>query len=180
AEEDPAARTEIYKEMNAAFTEAKEVASKSEEVPGEVERIDQVKNVFWQSEHNRAVELATDDSVKQTVNEPLQLSLHHLKNATSIQPDSLLSWDVLSQVAAMNKNFEEAAGAKEKYLSMAQDTTLEANDYLQLASYHFQLDHHDDVVTALEAAYEQFPDNQEIVSNLADAYQRVGEPEKAN
>src|SRR5690625_714871 len=93
AEEDPAARTEIYKEMNAAFTEAKEVASKSEEVPGEVERIDQVKNVLWQSEHNRAVELATDDSVKQTVNEPLQLSLHHLKNATSIQPDSLLSWD---------------------------------------------------------------------------------------
>src|SRR5699024_4736707 len=35
------------------------------------------------------------------------------------------------------------------------------------------------VVTALEAAFEQFPDNQEIVSNLADAYQRVGEPEKA-
>src|SRR5699024_1278648 len=79
----------------------------------------------------------------------------------------------------MNKNFEEAAGAKEKYLSMAQDTTLEANDYLQLASYHFQLGRNNDVVTALEAAYEQFPDNQEIVSNLADAYQRVGEPEKA-
>lgn len=179
AEEDPAARTDIYKEMNAAFSKAKEVASQAEDVPGEVERIDDVKNVLWQGEHNRAVELATDDSLKKTVDEPLQRSMHHLKNATAIQPDSLLSWDVLSQVAAMNQNFEEAAGAKEKYISMAQDTSLEANDYLQLASYHFQLDNQEEVVASLEKAYDRFPDNQEIVSNLADAYQRVGEPEKA-
>lgn len=179
AEEDPEARTDIYKEMNAAFNEAEKVASEAEDVPGEVERIDDVKNVLWQGEHNRAVGLATDDSLKQTVDQPLQRAMHHLKNATSIQPDSLLSWDVLSQVAAMNQNFEEAAGAKEKYISMAQDTSLEANDYLQLASFHFQLENHEEVVTSLEQAHNQFPDNQEIVSNLADAYQRVGEPEKA-
>lgn len=179
AEEDPEARTETYKEMNDAFEKAQEVASEAENVPGEVERIEEVKNVLWQTEHNRAVELATDDSLKGTVDEPLQLSMHHLKNATNIQPDSLLSWDVLSQVSAMNKNFEEAAGAKEKYVSAAQDTSLEANDYLQLASYHFQLDNQEDVVVSLEEGHERFPDNQEIVSNLADAYQRIGEPEKA-
>lgn len=179
AEEDPAARAETYKEMNAAFEKAKEVAKEAEDVPGEVERIEDIKNVLWQTEHNRAVELATDDSLKKTVNNPLEQSMQHLKNATSIQPDSLLSWDVLSQVAAMNQSFEEAAGAKEKYISMAQDTSLEANDYLQLASYHFQLDNQQEVVTSLEKAHDQFPDNQEIVSNLADAYQRVGEPEKA-
>lgn len=179
AEEDPEARAEIYKEMNAAFAEAKEVAETAEEVPGEIERIDDVKNVLWQTEHNRAVELATDDSLKQTVDNPLEQSMYHLKNATNIQPDSLLSWDVLSQVAAMNQSFEEAANAKEKFISMAQDTSLEANDYLQLASYHFQLDNQQEVVNSLEKAHEQFPDNQEIVSNLADAYQRVGEPEKA-
>ncbi|SHF63919.1 Tetratricopeptide repeat-containing protein [Fodinibius roseus] len=179
AEEDPQARAETYKEMNAAFAEAKEVAETAEEVPGEIERIDDVKNVLWQTEHNRAVELATDDSLKQTVDNPLEQSMYHLKNATSIQPDSLLSWDVLSQVAAMNQSFEEAANAKEKFISMAQDTSLEANDYLQLASYHFQLDNQQEVVNSLEKAHDQFPDNQEIVSNLADAYQRVGEPEKA-
>lgn len=179
AEEDPQARAETYKEMNAAFAEAQEVAETAEDVPGEVERINDVKNVLWQTEHNRAVELATDDSLKQTVNNPLEQSMYHLKNATYIQPDSLLSWDVLSQVAAMNQNFEEAAGAKEKFISMAQDTSLEANDYLQLASYHFQLDNQQEVVNSLEKAHDQFPDNQEIVSNLADAYQRVGEPEKA-
>lgn len=179
AEEDPEARAETYKEMNAAFAEAKEVAETAEDVPGEVERIDDVKNVLWQTEHNRAVELATDDSLKQTVDNPLEQSMYHLMNATNIQPDSLLSWDVLSQVAAMNQSFEEAANAKEKFISMAQDTSLEANDYLQLASYHFQMDNQQEVVNSLEKAHEQFPDNQEIVSNLADAYQRVGEPEKA-
>ncbi|SMO74645.1 tetratricopeptide repeat protein [Fodinibius sediminis] len=179
AEEDPEARAETYKEMNAAFTKAQELAAESEDVPGEVERINAVKNVLWQTEHNRAVELATDDSLKQAVNQPLEKSMQHLKNATIIQPDSLLSWNVLSQVAAMNQNFEEAASAKEKYISMVQDTTLEANDYLQLASYNYQLDNQQAVVTALEDAYEQFPENQEIVSNLADAYQRIGEPEKA-
>lgn len=179
AEEDPAGRTETYEEMNAAFAKAKEVAAKAEDVPGEIERIDAVKNVLWQTEHNRAVQLATDDSLKNTVNEPMEQSMNHLKNATIIQPDSALSWNVLSQVSAMNQNYEEAANAKEEYLAMAQDTSLEASDYMQLASYYYQLDDQEAVLTTLKSAHEAFPDNQEIVSNLADAYQRVGEPEKA-
>src|SRR5699024_4169036 len=60
-----------------------------------------------------------------------------------------------------------------------QDTMLEPNDYLQLASYYFQADNNPKVVSALESGTEQFPDNQKLVSNLADAYQRAGEPEKA-
>lgn len=179
AKEDPSARTEIYQEMNAAFDKAKAIADTSESVPGEVERISSVKQVLWQTEHNRAVKLATDDSLKNAVDQPLVKSMAHLKNATTIQPDSALSWNVLSQVAAMNKSFEEAASAQKKYLSIAVDTTLKPNDYLQLASYYYQLDEHEEIVTVLENANEQFPQNQEIVSNLADAYQRVGKSDKA-
>lgn len=179
AKEDPSARTEIYQEMNAAFDKAKAIADTSESVPGEVERISSVKQVLWQTEHNRAVKLATDDSLKNAVDQPLVKSMAHLKNATTIQPDSALSWNVLSQVAAMNKSFEEAASAQKKYLSIAVDTTLKPNDYLQLASYYYQLDEQEEIVTVLENANEQFPQNQEIVSNLADAYQRVGKSDKA-
>lgn len=179
AKEDPSARTEIYQEMNAAFDKAKAIADTSESVPGEVERISSVKQVLWQTEHNRAVKLATDDSLKKAVDQPLVKSMAHLKNATTIQPDSALSWNVLSQVAAMNKSFEEAASAQKKYLSIAVDTTLKPNDYLQLASYYYQLDEQEEIVTVLENASEQFPQNQEIVSNLADAYQRVGKSDKA-
>src|SRR5699024_4301086 len=134
----------------------------------------------WQTEHNRAVKLATDDSLKNAVQEPIAKATDHLKNATIIQPDSSLSWNVLAQVSAMNKDFEVAADAKEKYISMIeQDTTLKANDYLQLASYYFQADANQEVVSALEMGIEQFPDSDELVSNLADAYQRAGQPKKA-
>src|SRR5699024_12795633 len=61
----------------------------------------------------------------------------------------------------------------------AQDTTLEANDYLQVASFYFQADNNDKVISALEDGTEQFPENQELVSNLADTYQRSGNSEKA-
>jgi tetratricopeptide (TPR) repeat protein len=179
AEEDPSARTDSYKEMNTAFETAKSIADTSESVPGEVNRINSVKQVLWQTEHNRGVKLATDDSLKNAVDQPLAKSMTHLKNATIIQPDSALSWNVLSQVSAMNKSYADAAEAQKKYLSIAVDTSLKANDYLQLASYYYQMDEQEEIVTALEDAQQQFPENQEIVSNLADAYQRVGNSEKA-
>src|SRR5699024_7666672 len=153
---------------------AKEVASNAESTPGEVERIDAVRTSLWQTEHNRAVKLATDDSLKNAVQEPIAKATDHLKNATIIQPDSSLSWNVLAQVSAMNKDFEVAADAKEKYISMIeQDTTLKANDYLQLASYYFQADANQEVVSALEMGIEQFPDSDELVSNLADEIGRA-------
>src|SRR5699024_3495268 len=97
--EDPEKSTELYKEMNEAFSKANELAASAESVPGELERIDAVKNVLWQQEHNRAVKLATEDSLQQAVPNYLQKSVQHLQNATIIQPDSALSWQVLAQVA---------------------------------------------------------------------------------
>lgn len=179
AEEDPATRAETYERMNEAFAQAKEVAEEAENTPGEVERIDAVRNVLWQTEHNRAIEYIQDDSLKGTVDNPILVSKNHLQNATIIQPDSALSWNVLSQVSGMNEDFEDAANAKERYIEMVPDTTLEPNDYMQLASYYFQLEDEEQVIQALEAGNEQFPDHEEIISNLADAYQRAGEAERA-
>lgn len=177
AEEDPDASEEYYEEMNATFTEAERVAEDAESVPGEIERIPDVKNLLWQTEHNMGVELATDDSLKGTVEDPLGESRQHLKNATLVLPDSLLSWNVLSQVSAMDNEFEQAAEAKEHYVQNSD--SLEVEDYMQLASYYYQLDDQDAVLEVFEGAQEDFPDNEEIVSNLADAYNRTGQPEKA-
>lgn len=177
--EDPSAREEYYKRMNEAFATAKAVADTSEKQPSELERIPAVKNVLWQTEHNRGVKLATNDSLKKAVDQPMAKSVQHLKNATIIQPDSTLSWNVLSQVAGMNKSFKQAAEAKSKYMSMVPDTSLKPSDYIQLASYHYNLDNQKKVVEVFEKAQEQFPNNEDIVSNLADAYNRIGEPKKA-
>lgn len=177
--ENPEERAQYYTEMNDAFNTAESIADTSENVPGEIERIDAVKNVLWQTEHNEAIEYIRSDSLKNTVDEPTQYSLNHLRNATTIQPDSSLSWNVLGQVAAMNKEFEEAVEAKEKYMSMVEDTALTPDDYLQLASYHFNLDNQEEVLEVFQKAQNQFPENEDIVSNLADAYNRVGESDEA-
>lgn len=175
----PKERTEYYKEMNNTFNLAKSVSDTAENVPSEINRIDAIKNVLWQTEHNKAIEYVRSDSLKNTVDNPTEYSMYHLKNATIVQPDSSLSWNVLSQVAAMNEEYQEAVESKEKYMSMVDDTTKTPEDYIQLASYHFNMDNQQEVLEVFEEAQKQFPKNEDIVSNLADAYNRVGEPEKA-
>lgn len=178
-QEDPRERTEHYKEMNEAFSTARSIADTSESVPDEINRIDDVKNVLWQTEHNRAIEYIQSDSLKNTVDEPTVYSMNHLENATIIQPDSSLSWNVYAQVSAMNKEFEKAVEAKEKYISMVPDTSVSPDDYMQLASYHFNLENQQKVLEVFEKAQEQYPENDTIIENLADAYRRVGESDKA-
>ena len=177
--EEPVERQDYYKRMNEAFATAKSIADTTEKSPGEIDRIPAVKNVLWQTEHNRGVKLATDDSLKNAVSNPLQKSMEHLQNATIVQPDSSLSWNVLSQVAGMNKSYKEAAQAKTKYLEMIPDTTAEPSDFVQLASYYYNMDDQRKVLEVFQRAQKMFPENQDIVSNLADAYNRVGEPEEA-
>jgi tetratricopeptide (TPR) repeat protein len=176
---DPRERTDYYKEMNNSFATAKSVADTVENVPSEIDRIDPVKNVLWQTEHNRAIEYIRSDSLKNTVDNPTEYSMYHLKNATIVQPDSSLSWNVLSQVSAMNEEYQEAVKAKEKYMSMVEDTSLTPDDFMQLASYHFNLDNQQKVLEVFQEGQKHFPENEDIVSNLADAYNRVGEPDKA-
>jgi tetratricopeptide (TPR) repeat protein len=178
-EKNPAERAEYYEQMNEAFNTAKSIADTTEDTPSELNRMDVVKNVLWQREHNVAIEYIRDDSLKNTVDNPNQYSMNHLKNATTIQPDSSLSWNVLSQVSAMNQEYEEAVDSKERYMSMVPDTSITPDDYLQLASYHYNLDNQQKVVEVFEKAQKQYPENEDIISNLADSYNRVGQPDKA-
>jgi len=177
--DDPSKSQDLYKQMNDAFDQASALADSMKEKPKELNRIDAVKNVLWQSEHNRAVNLATDDSLKNAVKNPMKKSVLHLENATIIQPDSSLSWNVLAQVASMDKDFKKAADAKTHYINMVQDTTVKPKDYMQLASYYYQMDNQQKVLETFEKAQKQYPNNEDIVSNLADAYNRVGKPDKA-
>ena len=178
-QQDPLKRAELYKQMNEFFDKARTVADTAESVPSEMERISSVKNLIWQTEHNRAVQFVRSDSLKNTVEQPMSYSMAHLKNATIVQPDSSLSWNVLSSVSAMNKDYQQAVDAKTQYISMTPDSSLEPTDFIDLASFHFQMDNQQEVLQVFERAQKHFPQNEEIVSNLADAYNRVGEPEKA-
>lgn len=174
---EPSARQDYYKRMKDAFAQAREVASKAEDVPSEIERIDAVVNTLWQTEHNKAISYASDDSVKKTVSNPLDISIAHLDNATLIQPDSVLSWDVKAQVYYMNDNVQGAITAMEEVMQLKDQPT--AEDYARMAGYYSIAEMPEKAISTLEEGQEQFPANKDIVTRLADAYTNAGETEKA-
>lgn len=174
---DPSARKEYYERMNEAFTKAREVAAKAEDTPSEVERIDAVKNTLWQSEHNKAISYASDDSVKKTVPNPLDVSIAHLNNATTIQPDSVLSWDVKAQVYYMNDDLEGAVTAMEEVMELKDNPT--AEDYARMAGYYSLAEMPEKAIAILEEGQEKYPVNKDIATRLADAYTNAGKTQKA-
>lgn len=177
--EEPAERTDLYKQMNENFQTAKNVADTSESTPDEITRIQGVKEAYWRSEFKRGYDLATNDSLKQTVDQPMVKSMQHLENATLIMPEMPDSWNVYAQVSARNNNYEQAATAKSKYISMIADTSLTVDDYLHLGFYYSNLEEPEKELETYQKGQEQFPDNQKIVSSLADAYLKAGDTEKA-
>lgn len=175
--QDASAREDYYERMNEAFATAKEMASQAEDPPSEVERIDAVKNAVWQQEHNKAIEYASDDSVKNTVSNPLDVSIAHLDNATTIQPDSVLSWDVKAQVYYMKDDVNGAVKSMEKVMSLKDSTA--AEDYARMAGYYSLAEMPEKAITTLEDGLEEFPGNKDLSTRLADAYTNAGETRKA-
>lgn len=175
---DASERDEFYNQMNEAFEIAEMVADTSEaDAPDDIQRIGDIKTTLWTKEHNMGIEYATNDSLMNTVDNPLDLSISHFHNATIIYPDSALSWDVMSQVAYMDEDFDLAVEAKNKALDLIDDP--EADDYLTLAAYYFNAEDVEGATRVLEEGREAYPEHQDIVTSLADFYQRLGESEKA-
>ncbi|WP_395258085.1 tetratricopeptide repeat protein [Halalkalibaculum sp. DA3122] len=172
-EEDPAARQEIYKKMNESFAQAQELAEKMEDPPGELENLGAVKTTIWSNEHNRAIELATSDSLRQTMENPVELAAQHLQNATTIMPDSVLSWDVLSEIQAMNNNISGAIEAKEKVLQLKK--TPSATDYNRLADFYRFEENFDQAINILNEAQQAYPDSVFLSEKLADSYMNNGQ-----
>lgn len=179
SKDDPTERADYYEQMNEAFETARAVADTSENKPSELGNIPGVKVAIWQTEFQRGVDLVTDDSVMSTVENATEQSLYHLRNATDIQPDSASTWNVLAQIAAQNKEFEEAVSAKEKYMGMISESEIDTVDYMHLGNYYFNVGNEEKVVEVFERGKDRFPESKPIVTNLADAYSRAGKSEKA-
>jgi len=170
-------RKEYYERMNEAFAQAREKAESAEDVPDEINRIDAVKNTLWQTEHNKAISFATDDSVKNTVSNPLEVSLAHLDNATTVQPDSVLSWDVKAQVHYMNDDIQGAVSSMEKVMTLKDSTS--ADDYARMAGYYSIADMPEEAINTLEKGLDEHPGNKDLSTRLADAYTNAGNTEMA-
>lgn len=175
--EDPEAAADLYAEMNDAFETANAIADTLEEAPPQIAFIGNVKTGLWQTEHNTGIKYAQDDSLMATVEDPYQVAVAHLENATIILPDSALSYEVLATINSMRENYGAAATAQEQYIELAANPDVKS--YRLLAQYYLYNDQPEKAVETLENARERFPQNIGVVEALADAYSRMGESEKA-
>jgi|GEM_PF-3494307 predicted Zn-dependent protease len=166
-----------YRQMEEAFSKARALANRTESAPGEIGRIDKVRESLWREEHNKAVEFASDDSIMQSKANPLEVSIAHLKNALYLKPDASLSLSVYAQVNGMAGNYEEAAKAQKKYIDLKDSKS--AKSYMLLAQYYRNDNQPQKAISVLENTREKYPDNTQIVEILADSYSQAGESEKA-
>jgi len=175
AQEKPAdQRQEDYLEARTSFETAEAAFDTLEEKPDVAERIPLIKNAFWRTEHNKAVEIVTTDSLKEAVG--LGTAVSHLENATAIMPDSVLSWEVLAEVYVMNENMDGAIRAMSTAIKKMDQP--EPNKFRRLALFHRNQQNPEEAIEVLEQGKKLYPDNVEITQDLTDAYLQAGRIEK--
>lgn len=176
AEMNPENRTSTYEKMRAALDKAEELYATAEEPTAESRNIVPLTLEAWSREHNEGIQYATNDSLMGTVEDPLGISIAHLVNATTINPDSTLSFDVLAQIYYMDSNYEGAAKAMRTTIDLKNPG--EASEYDRLSSYLTLQGETEASVAALEEGLALYPDSLSLVQKIADGYFKVGETEK--
>jgi tetratricopeptide (TPR) repeat protein len=177
ATDDIAAREAMYREMRSNLVDARAAFAAMEKAPAESEQVTNLILNAWGREHNEAIAYALDDSVMATVQNPLDYSIQHLVNATSANPDSTLSYDVLAQVYYMNSDYEGAATAMARVIELKNPG--EASEYDRLASYNFLMGKPDVAVNALEEGLALYPDSTSLIQKMADGLFQTGDTDRA-
>lgn len=170
-------RKPILEEMYSNLVIAREKFDAMEEPPFESEQIVDLKIESWSREHNASIEYATNDSVKASVEEPLKIAIAHLINATTINPDSALSFDVIAQIYHMDGNYGDAAESLEKAIKIREKGS--AEDYDRLASYYFMLEDYELALVSIDAGLGMYPDSIFLVQKKADALFKTNDTDGA-
>jgi|TARA_R100001591_G_scaffold97432_2_gene103386 tetratricopeptide (TPR) repeat protein len=132
---------------------------------------------MWGTEHNMGVAYAVGDTTVPQVNAPLEVAVSHFENAVIINPDSIISIDVLAEVHRMSGDYASAAVAMEKVIE--KKSLPDAIDYDRLASYYLQLGDYSKAENVLIEGTEVYPDSVSLVQKLADTYTNQNKNDEA-
>lgn len=165
---DPSDRKPYYHDFREAFLTAREKFEVQESKPSEAAQLDDLMLEAWGTEHNEAIQYVTDDSLMQSVAEPYKLAAAHLENAVIINPDSLLSYEVLAQIYAIDNRPEDAIKTMHKVMSMKNPPSSE--DYSRMSDYYARAALPDSAIYILNEGLTHYPDTVILSQKLADAY----------
>lgn len=129
-------------------------------------------NRKWGKEHNQGVQYATQDASLSTVDEPFELAEDHFENAITINPDSLISLEVLADVYRINNKPEKSLQAF-KELKQKSDRS-EAYVYDRIGALYLLEERYDEAKDILMEGIEMYPDSVFLVQKLADTYMNLG------
>ena len=170
-------RQSSYSNSREAFMNAKEWMNRAEERPQEFEDIDDYINSFWAEEHNSAIAYLTDDSTSNSVDNPNRYAVGHLENATTIQPDSALSYIVLASTQFNMGNTPQAIETYE--MAIERMETPGEEDYEFLISLYLDQNRYDEAFDLTTSARDDYPDNTQFIQFLADIYIQQGNIDEA-
>lgn len=175
--EEPAERRPVYQEARSSFDTAERLMESAEELPAEYEEMSDEIVALWAEEFNQGVNILNDDSLNAATPEPNLTAIAHFHNAATIQPDSAVTYQVLSSTYYQENEVEEAIGQYENAMELLE--LPEADDYEYIISLYLYDEQYDRAIELSEEALENYPDESIFVQFLADGYIQSGERDQA-
>lgn len=170
-EENPAARTPLYREMRSALTSGRELAG-----PGGGETTEEIREllqVSWSNEHNSGLRyIGTDTSDNSQENANYGRAVNHFRNAIAILPDSLVTYRIKAETHYRNDRPERAISTLEDARETAGE--LPAPMVEQLGFLHFERGAYKRAIDAYEQGRPRESGHPELARGLANAYMQAG------
>ncbi|MEX0945178.1 MAG: tetratricopeptide repeat protein [Balneolaceae bacterium] len=169
----PADRKEYYERAKASFDTAKGLMEQQEETPAELQELNDTVVAYWADEYNAGVDIQTDDSLFSATPDPYRTSLYYFENAAAINPDSAMTYQVMSSTYFQMNDVENAINAYEQAMALLDPPLID--DYEFLISLYLYENRYEEAISYSQEALELYPDETSFVQFLADAYIQSGE-----
>lgn len=132
---------------------------------------------IWGTEFNTGIEMLEDDIVSSD-RDSLEIAKYHFINSKTIQPDSVQPYSVLAEVHAALEEYDEAINVTRAILEDLGQTD-DIYSYYRLANFYQQKDDFSEAIEIMLDARERFPDEVEIIQELAFMYFEEGRTDEA-
>ena len=173
----PGSRLSVYDNARSSFDTAKSLMQEQPETPSELEELNNSVVSFWADEYNMGVNIQNDDSLFNATENPYESSLAHLQNAAAINPDSSMTFQVISSTHFQLDQVDQAIENYETAMSLLDEPAPE--DYEYLISLYLYQNQYEEAIELSEEGRERYPEESMFVQFLADAYIQAGERDRA-
>lgn len=176
ANTNPHKRRPIYVQMRQSLLHARNLYQSNKQIGSrDYQNINHILSEDWSNAHNTGVGILKRDS--SLSKDSLQLALTYMKNATTIIPDSAISYRVESDIYYRLGDLDRSITAAKT--AMKNDTS-DADDYLQrLAFLYMENQQYDDAVTAYKEVLQYHPGDEISLNGLTNAYLALGDHRNA-